>query len=123
MNTLVLAYVLDLIVLLLFGLSLGETGWIVRIYFKIAASTRALLPSHVFLVGLATLLLEVEAVWQIAIRFGDPFTWHTPFNLVAFSLLWVSLVTIRRHVTLRHHLQVANLGPKLKSKHEGETHA
>lgn len=101
----VFAYALDIIVLLLFGLTLGETGWIVRVYFKIAAKTRALLPSHVFMVGLATLLLEVEAVWQIAIRFGDPVTWHSPFNLVAFSLLWISLITIRRHVTNKYRKQ------------------
>jgi hypothetical protein len=102
-----ITYIMDLAVLFLFGLSLGETGWIVRVYFKIAANTRALLPSHVFMIGLATLLLELGSVWEIAIRFGPPFTWYAPFNLIAFSLLWVSLVTIRRHITRKHSSQIS----------------
>ncbi len=102
------ADILRLIVLMLFGLSLGETGWIVRIYFKLAAKTRALLPTHVFLVGSATLLFEIEVATElIAIRFGDPITWYTPFSLAAFGLLWISLITIRRHVTHKHSSQIS----------------
>lgn len=104
------ADILRVIVLVLFGVSLGETAWIVRIYFRIAAKTRALLPIHVFLIGLATLLLEIEvAVVLVANRFGDPIAWYSPYNLVTFGLLWTALITIRRHVTHKHRSQVRSV--------------
>lgn len=115
------ADILSLIVLVLFGLSLGETGWIVRVYFKIAANTRALLPVHVVMVGLATLMLELEVITVfVANRFGTPLTWVEPFNLVAFGLLWISLITIRQHVTQKHRGQVLSK-IQLRRRDDGRT--
>ncbi len=114
------ADIMSMIVLILFGLSLGETGWIIRSYFKIASKTRALLPSHVFMVGFATLLLELEVAFALVFnRFGSPITWYEPYNLVAFGLLWVSLITIRQHVTHKHTRQVQT-NFKRNTQPEGE---
>ena len=90
---------LRVVILLLFGLSIGETLYIFRNYLMVAASTRRLLPIHIAGISVALLGLQAEAVWQNIERWGDPFTWYIPVNLVLFVLTYVSLVSVRVHVS------------------------
>ncbi len=88
-----------IVILLLFGLAIGETLWIVRVYLKIIRSTRRLLPIHVGTISLGVLGLEAEAAWQSVSRFGEPFTPYIAVNLFMFGLVYVALLLMRIHIT------------------------
>lgn len=104
MTAIAFANILRTLVLLLYGLTLGETGFIFRKYFRIAKATRRLLPIHI--VGITTGLMMLET--YVAIKtigyFGDTFSWLTPYNIVALGLVYASLVAVRKHVTPKAHL-------------------
>lgn len=105
------ADVLRVVILGLFGLTIGETLFIFRHYIRLIPSTRRLLPVHIVSISLALLGLEAEAVWQNVERLGDPLTWYIPINLVLFLLTYCSLVSVRVHVSRKGkaHRQIDSL--------------
>jgi hypothetical protein len=91
-------------VLVLFGLTVGETGFILKKYGRIAKATRRLLPIHITGVTVGLLMLETYVAIKTIGYIGDPFSWLTPYNIVALSLIYASLVAVRKHVTPKAQL-------------------
>ena len=110
--------ILRLAIIALFGLCVGETAWIVRQYLGVVRATRRLLPMHVALIGGSFLGLQAEAVWQTIGRVGDH--WFTPYvaiNLVLFTMAYLALAFMRRHLTRKRDL-ARTISPLLQDGNE-----
>lgn len=94
------ADVLRIIVVILFGLTLGETAAIFRSYFKVAAKIRRLLPLHIIGISVGLLMLEFYVAFiTVTERMGTSFSWLAVYSLVALALVYAALLAIRKHVT------------------------
>ncbi len=87
------------LILVLYGLTVGQILWIIRRYAKAA---QRLLPRHITIVGVAYLLALSETAWQNAGRVGDPATLYIPTNLVVMALSLYAMDNMRRHLTRRY---------------------
>lgn len=90
---------LRVVVLILFGLTMGETALIFRKYLKVARRIQRLLPVHVAVISLGLMMLEFYVAFTTATRgIGQPFSWLIIYNIVSFVLVYTALVIIRTHV-------------------------
>jgi len=90
--------------IVLFGLCVGETALIVRLYLGVLRSVRRLLPYHVVLIGFSTLGLQAEAVWQNVSRIGTPASWYTVINFFLFTTTLVALRFMHMHLMRKRDL-------------------
>lgn len=104
--------VLRFVCVVLAAVQIGMTLRIAQRYYQIWKSfgkeRRGLLPHHVWLIGLAYTMLLGEAVSQNIARLGDPFSWHLPVNLVAFSVGTYALVDMIRFQQ-KHYSRVTRI--------------
>lgn len=90
---------LRILVFVLFGLSVGYTLWIIRLYYR---SVGRMLPRHILSVGIMFLLALVEAAWRNAERVGEPADGWLPYNLVVMSGSWYALRLMTNHLKKRY---------------------
>lgn len=105
MDQLLIGDIVRVIIFVLFGLAIGETAWIWRKYVRLVRGTRRLLPLHVAGVSFSMLGLQTVAVWQNIRHIGDPPGVYVPINLVLFSLVYLSLLSMRLHITTKTDTQ------------------
>lgn len=85
------------LILLLFGLSVGEAGWILRKYYQVAVDTRRLLATHVTAISASLLLLEFHVAYSVTRQFGDSLNWLLILDLLACVGVYASLILIKLH--------------------------
>lgn len=92
------------LVLTMYGLTVGQTAWVIRSYLRIAVATRRLLPSHVLLVSVSLIGFETVAAWETTDQFGSGFTPYIPLNIALFGLALTALTMVRVHVNRKRDL-------------------
>lgn len=107
-----LSNALRVVVLGLFGLTLGETAIVFKNYSKVIKSTRRLLPMHIAGVSAGLMMLEFYVAFTtVTVGIGRPFSWLILYNIAALGLVYASLVMVRRHVghKKKAHEEIASL--------------
>lgn len=88
-----------ILVFVLFGLSVGYTLWIIRLYYQ---SIGRLLPRHILSVGIVYILALVESAWRSAIRVGEPADFWMLYHLVVMSGSYYALRLMTQHLKKRY---------------------
>lgn len=90
---------LRILVFTLFGLTVGHTLWIIRLYSR---SVGRMLPRHILTVGIMFVLALVEAAWRSAVRVGEPPDGWLPYNLVVMTGSYYALRLMTKHLKKRY---------------------
>lgn len=91
--------VLRVVIFVLYGVTVGQTAWVLRAYFQTMRKTRRLLARHVVLVSIALLGFELVSAYRSIVNIGSGFSWLVPINLFLFSVTVLAMYDIGMHVT------------------------
>lgn len=91
--------------IVLYGLAVGETAWILKAYFHTFHGMRRLLPVHIVLIAVSLLGLEFLVAYAVATRFGQPLFWFGPAALVFMATTYAALAVMRQHITRKENLR------------------
>lgn len=99
MSFILLSDLARILIFVLFGLSVGYTLWIIRLYYL---GVGKLLPRHILSVGIVYILALVEAAWRNAVRVGEPADGWVAYNLVVMGGSYYALRLMTGHLKKRY---------------------
>lgn len=102
MSIILAADIARILVFVLFGLSVGLTAWIIRLYYL---GVGKLLPRHILSVGIVFILALVEGAWRAATRVGEHPEGWVLYNLIVMGGAYYALRLMTKHLKKRYPIE------------------
>lgn len=90
---------LRLAVFVMYGLTVGQVGWIVRSYSLYAGHA---LPQHIMAVGIVYIAALTECAWQNGVRLGQPFSGYIIANAFVMGGSLYAMQRMLDHIGMFH---------------------